>query len=69
IHSAYIGGVKVSKKISGNSMAGLPVVGVAALFLSEGLVSLLHQVYDATNDVLTDLKRTLPNLLLYSNKV
>ncbi|KAK9759963.1 hypothetical protein K7432_016476 [Basidiobolus ranarum] len=74
INSAHIGGVKVSKKLSGTSMASPHVAGVAALFLAEGLVSSPQQVYDAlissaTKDILTDLKGATPNLLLYSNKV
>ncbi|KAK9759706.1 hypothetical protein K7432_017017, partial [Basidiobolus ranarum] len=72
ITSAWIGGTSASKKISGTSMASPHVAGVAALYLSQGGLSTPAQVYaalvsKATKNVITGLKGTTPNLLVFNS--
>ncbi|KAK9760060.1 hypothetical protein K7432_016302 [Basidiobolus ranarum] len=72
ITSAWIGGTSATKKISGTSMASPHVAGVAALYLSQGGLNTPAEVYSAlvskaTKDLITGLKGTTPNLLVFNS--
>ncbi|ORX98383.1 hypothetical protein K493DRAFT_406585 [Basidiobolus meristosporus CBS 931.73] len=72
ITSSWIGGTNASKKISGTSMASPHVAGVAALYLSQGGLNSPADVYSAlqnqaTQDTISGLDDTTPNLLVFNS--
>ncbi|KAG0365562.1 hypothetical protein BGX24_004094, partial [Mortierella sp. AD032] len=71
ITSAWIGGASAKKTISGTSMATPHVVGVAALYISQGGLDTAQAVFDkltstGVKDVVKGNLNGSPNLLVFN---